>query len=101
MKLDVHEILQEPLITEKITRSAGKAGEGVPKFAFSVHPAANKKQVKSAVEKIFNVHVVRVNVMNVGGKWRRVRYQPGKTADWKKAIVTLKKGEAIDIATQS
>ncbi len=93
MKLSVYEIIQEPLITEKIARESEKLG----KYGFRVHPDANKKQIKSAVEKIFNVHVVRVNSLNNSGKWRRVRYQPGQTSDWKKAIVTLKTGEKIDI----
>ncbi len=93
MKLHLYDIILEPLITEKIT----KVSEKLRKYAFSVHPQANKKEVKSAVEKIFNVHVIRVNVMNYDGKWRRVRYQPGKTAGVKKAIVTLKAGEKIDI----
>ncbi len=93
MKLSVYEIIQEPLITEKIARESEKLG----KYGFRVHPDANKKQIKSAVEKIFNVHVVRVNSLNNSGKWRRVRYQPGQTSDWKKAIVTLKSGEKIDI----
>lgn len=93
MKLNVYEIIQEPLITEKITRETEKSH----KYAFRVHPKANKKQVKSAVEKIFNVHVTKVNTLNNTGKWRRVRFQPGKTADWKKAIVTVKSGEKIDI----
>ena len=93
MKLSVYEIIQEPVITEKIARESEKLG----KYAFRVHPQANKKEIKSAVEKIFNVHVVRVNSLNNSGKWRRVRYQPGQTSDWKKAIVTLKSGEKIDI----
>ena len=93
MKLSVYEIIQEPLITEKIARETDKLG----KYAFRVHPDANKKQIKSAVEKIFNVHVVKVNALNNSGKWRRVRYQPGQTGDWKKAIVTVKSGEKIDI----
>jgi large subunit ribosomal protein L23 len=93
MKLSVYEIIQEPLITEKITRESEKSG----KYAFRVHPDANKKQIKSAVEKVFNVHVTAVNTLNNSGKWRRVRHQPGQTADWKKAIVTVKAGEKIDI----
>lgn len=93
MKLNIYEIIQEPLITEKITRETEKSH----KYAFRIHPKANKKQVKSAVEKIFNVHVTKVNTLNNTGKWRRVRFQPGKTADWKKAIVTVKSGEKIDI----
>ena len=93
MHLSIYEIIQQPLITEKITRESEKLG----KYGFRVHPHANKKQIKFAVEKVFNVHVTRVNTLNNTGKWRRVRYQPGKTADWKKAIVTLKTGEKIDI----
>ena len=95
MKIGLYDVVRTPVITEKISRDSEKLG----KYAFSVHPGANKKQIKSAVEKIFNVHVTRVNTMRNSGKWRRVRYQPGKTADWKKAIVTLKKGEKIDITT--
>ncbi len=93
MKLNMYDVIQEPLITEKITRETEK----LRKYAFRVHPKANKKDIKSAVEKIFSVHVTRVNTCNYNGKWRRVRFQPGMTADWKKAIVTLKAGEKIDI----
>ena len=93
MKIGIYDVIQEPLITEKITRETEK----LRKYAFRVHSQANKKQIKSAVEKIFNVHVIRVNALNNSGKWRRVRHQPGKTANWKKAIVTLKVGEKIDI----
>ncbi len=95
MKLNLFDIVQEPLITEKISKQTEK----LFKYAFRVHPKANKKEVKSAIEKIFNVHVVRVNTLNVSGKWRRVRTQPGKTANWKKAVVTLKAGEKIDITS--
>jgi large subunit ribosomal protein L23 len=90
-----YDIVQEPLITEKITKDSEK----LSKYAFRVHPSANKKEIKAAVEKIFNVHVVRVNTSNVRGKWRRVRFQPGRTADWKKAVVTIQKGEKIDITS--
>ena len=93
MKLDMYNVIQEPLITEKITKETEK----LHKYAFRVHPKASKKDVKSAVEKIFNVHVTKVNTINNSGKWRRVRYQPGKTASWKKAVVTVKAGEKIDI----
>ena len=95
MKLDIYDVVREPVITEKISIQSERDG----KYAFIVHKLANKKQVKSSVEKIFNVHVTKVNVINSLGKWRRIRYQPGRTADWKKAIVTLKKGEKIDITT--
>ena len=95
MKLHLYDVIQEPVITEKITRETEK----LRKYAFRVHPVANKHQIKSAVEKVFNVHVTRVNVMRCMGKWKRVRFQPGKTAEWKKAIVTLKEGEKIDITS--
>lgn len=93
MRLNLYDIILEPVITEKITKDSEKLG----KYAFYVHPKSNKKEVKSAVEKNFNVHVTRVNIMNVSGKWRRVRFQSGLTRAMKKAIVTLKKGEKIDI----
>ena len=95
MSQSFYDIVQEPVITEKITKDYEKLG----KYAFRVHPKANKKEIKAAVEKIFNVHVVRVNTSNVRGKWRRVRFQPGQTADWKKAVVTIRKGEKIDITS--
>ena len=93
MKLNLYDVVVEPLITEKLS----KAAEASNQDGFRVHPQANKKEVKAAVEKIFDVHVDKVNTMNVSGKWRRVRHVPGQTAAWKKAIVTLKKGEKIDL----
>ncbi len=93
MKIHLYDIIREPMITEK----AAKDAEAFGKYAFRVHVDANKKSIKSAIEKIFNVHVVKVNTSCQAGKWRRVRFQPGKTAQWKKAIVTLKQGEKIDI----
>ena len=93
MKLNIYDVIIEPLITEKLS----KAAEVASQFGFRVHPQANKKEIKAAVEKVFNVHVQKVNTLNSFGKWRRVRYVPGQTAAWKKAIVTLKKGEKIDL----
>lgn len=93
MRLNIYDIILEPLITEKLSRAAEKSSQ----YGFRVHPEANKKEVKAAVEKVFDVHVEKVNTLNVSGKWRRVRHVPGQTACWKKAIVTLKKGEKIDL----
>jgi large subunit ribosomal protein L23 len=93
MKLNLYDVVIEPLITEKLS----KASETANQYGFRVHPQANKKEVKAAIEKIFSVHVESVNTMNVSGKWRRVRHVPGQTVAWKKAIVTLKKGEKIDL----
>ncbi len=93
MNLNLYNVIQEPLITEKITKETEKSH----KYAFKVHPKASKRDVKAAIEKIFNVTVTKVNTVNNSGKLRRVRYQPGRTADWKKAVVTVKAGQKIDI----
>ncbi len=86
-------IILQPIVTEK---SMGDA-EGRGKYHFRVHPEANKIQIREAVEALFDVHVLSVNTMNVRGKSRRrsYRHRVGKTAQWKKAIVTLVPGERI------
>jgi len=99
MKLSLYDIVQEPVITEKIASRLAAENPKRKKYAFRVHSKANKKEIRSAVEKYFNVHVADVHTMVMPGKWRRVRFQPGQTPDWKKAIVTLKEGEAIDITS--
>ena len=96
MKINLFDAILRPSITEKVTKDQETLG----KYAFEVHPQANKNQIRSSIEKIYNVHVLRVNTINRPGKWRRVRREAGKTASWKRAIVTLKKGEKIDITTQ-
>ena len=90
--MHLYEILRRPLITEK---SATLQVEG--KYAFEVAGVANKTQVKQAVEKAFKVKVLAVNVMTVPGKERRVGRRIIKTQSWKKAIVTLKPGDKIEI----
>jgi large subunit ribosomal protein L23 len=80
-------------LTEKGTRL--NAAEN--KYFFKVPTAANKQQIKAAVEKLFKVSVLAVNTMNYEGKKKRERTaQYGKTADWKRAIVTLKQGDKIE-----
>jgi len=69
------------------------------KYIFHVATDANKIQIKQAVEDIYSVTVKKVNTLNSHGKWRRVRYKEGKTPDWKKAVITLKQGDKIEIAT--
>jgi len=90
--MDYQDILIEPVLSEKATvlRENGK-------YVFKVIPQATKIQVKEAVGRLFGVKVERCTVMNVKGKNRRVRYKMGKTSSWKKAIVTLSKGEVIKI----
>lgn len=84
-------VLLRPLITEKGTLLAESG-----KYAFQVATAANKLQIKEAVELAFNVNVIKVNVMNMPGKQRRVGRSVGMTREWKKAIVTLAEGERIE-----
>ena len=89
-----HAIIRTLLVTEKGTRLQAE-----DKFLFRVAPDANKIEIRHAVEKLFNVHVVAVNTMSVGGKAKRAGKspRPGRTSDWKKAVVTLKTGEKIDL----
>ena len=67
------------------------------KYTFEVAKNANKYQIKDAVEELFNVKVTRVNTLTVKPKTKRVRYVAGKTRTWKKAVVTLREGDAIEI----
>ena len=92
---DPYQIVKYPLITEKSTILR----EDKNKYTFRVHRRANKTEIKKAIEIIFpDVHVVSVNTLNVNGKPRRFRYnKKGKTPDWKKAIVTLRPGDTIEI----
>ena len=89
-----YDVLKNILRTEKGTRMLPDN-----KYIFRVAKGANKIQIKQAVEEIYNVRVTKVNTVKTRGKWKRLRYQEGKTPDWKKAIVTLKEGDKIDIAT--
>jgi len=67
------------------------------KYVFEIAREANKQQVKQAVEKAFKVKVLAVNVMTVSGKTRRVGRRQVLTQSWKKAIVTLKSGDKIEL----
>jgi large subunit ribosomal protein L23 len=91
-KLANESILIEPVLSEKtnILRETGK-------YVFRVDPRANKFQIREAVEKLFSVHTTACNVMNVAPKPKRLRYRAGYTSAWKKAIVTVQKGEKIAI----
>ena len=92
---DPYEIVRYPLITEKSTILR----EEKNKYTFRVDKRANKIEIKGAIEAIFpDVEVVAVNTLNVRGKPRRFRHnKKGKTPDWKKAIVTLRSGDTIEI----
>lgn len=90
MKLGADQVIIAPVVTEKsnIMREVGK-------YAFRVDARANKPQIMQAVRQLFDVHPVSCNVMKVKGKPKRQRYALGKTAQWKKAVVTLRAGEKI------
>lgn len=78
------EIIIRPVVTEK---SNDELQQG--KYTFEVNKKATKVQIANAVEKLFEVKVLKVNTMTVKGKTKRVGYHVGKTSDWKKAIVTM------------
>jgi large subunit ribosomal protein L23 len=90
--MDPAKIIIEPIVTEKSNqmRESGK-------YIFKVDSRVNKIQIMQAVRELFNVHPVACHVMRVKRKPKRVRYQLGYTAEWKKAIVTLRAGETIQV----
>jgi len=90
--MHLYEVLHRPLITEK-----NSALQAQGKYAFEVAGEANKEQIKQAVEKAFNVSVTQVNVMTVPGKRRRMRGRQVMSPSWKKALVTLKPGDKIEL----
>ncbi|MFL6585014.1 MAG: 50S ribosomal protein L23 [Chthoniobacterales bacterium] len=84
--------------TASLTEKSSLLGEKYNKYVFRVSPRANKIQIKQAVEKLFNKKVVSVNTCNYAGKKKRERRADyGRKAHWKKAIVTLKEGDKIDL----
>jgi len=87
----IYDLIKYPLFTEK-----SKLVED--KYTFAVEKRAKKPDVKKAIEELYRVKVEKINIIKVKGKKKRVRVQTGKTASFKKAIVTLKKGERIEFA---
>ena len=85
-----HHILQNYHLSEKsnLLSTTGR-------YVFRVSRKANKLEVKKAVEKVYDVHVTAVNIVNAKGKSRRMGRTTGRTSDWKKAYITLKSGEKI------
>ena len=91
-EINVYEVLRRPLVTEK-----GTYLQEQNKYLFEVAIGANKPQVKQAVEKAFDVTVESVNLMTVVGKRKRYGRAIAKRPDWKKAVITLKEGDKIQI----
>lgn len=89
-------VLLKPIVTEKMTGQ----GEDLNRFAFKVDRKANKVHIKQAIEEMYQVKVVSVNTMRYGGKsksrFTKAGVVPGKTAAYKKAIITVAEGDTID-----
>lgn len=88
-----YEILKKPLLTEKSV----VARDAQNRYGFVVSKNASKGEIKTAVEKIFNVTVVKINTITVTGKTHRMGRYEGKRPDYKKAFVTLKEGDKIEV----
>lgn len=92
VKLEAHQVLLRPLVTEKGVHRASRNNQ----YAFQIHRDANKLDVKAAVEELFDVKVKKVRTQTRKGKLRRYKFRYGRTADWKKAIVQLHEDHRID-----
>ena len=90
---NVHEVIVRPLVTEKSTDQLERNGA----YSFVVGIDANKVEIAQAVEQLFNVKVRSVRTMRYRGKERRVGRHTGRRAAWKKAVVTLREGDTIEI----
>ena len=93
-KINVYDSILSPLVTEKSTNLSE-----INKVVFKVNSSADKKSIKKSIEKIFKVNVIKINIIN---KQRRIKIARGKKAKvrgYKKAIITLKKGQNIDLTT--
>jgi len=93
-KFNLLDTIVSPAITEKATSLSE-----FNKMVFKVHKGASKNSIKKSIEKIFKVNVVKINTINLKGKTKIVKGKKSSTSGYKKAIVTLKKGQSIDLAT--
>ena len=86
--------IRNPIVTEKATILSEQN-----KTVFKVHEKANKKTIKKNIEKLFKVNVIKVNIVNLKSKIKFKQGKLAKKSGYKKAIVTLKKGQSIDLTT--
>ena len=93
-KINLYDSILNPLVTEKSTNLSE-----MNKVVFKVKSSANKRSVKKNIEKIFKVNVVKVNIINKQRRFKTVKGRKIKVQGYKKAIVTLKKGQNIDLTT--
>lgn len=96
--MDIYHTIVRPIITEKSSHQARSSGEGRGgTYTFEVMAHANKSEIRDAVEKIYNVHVVSIRTQNRLGKARRWKQFYGKTPTIKRAVVTVDKDSLIDL----
>ncbi len=93
-KIHLYDKIISPIVTEKSTNISDQN-----KIVFKVHPNANKKNLKTNIEKIFKVNVTKVNIINKKTRIKLTRGKKVKVKGFKKAIITLKKGQNIDLTT--
>ena len=93
-KLHLYDRILSPLVTEKSTNLSEQN-----KIVFKVPSSANKKNLKTDIEKIFKVNVTKINIINKQNRTKLTRGRKVKVSGFKKAIITLKKGQSIDLTT--
>jgi len=93
-KFNLLNTIVSPAVTEKATSLSE-----FNKIVFRVHKGASKNSIKKSIEKIFKVNVIKINTINLKGKTKMVKGKKSSRPGYKKAIVTLKKGQSIDLAT--
>ena len=93
-KIHLYDKILSPLLTEKSTNLSGEN-----KIVFKVRNSANKKNLKNNIEKIFKVNVTKINIINKQNRTKFTRGRKVKVSGFKKAIITLKKGQSIDLTT--
>jgi large subunit ribosomal protein L23 len=91
--VNLTDIIKGPIVTEKLDR----AREEHHQYSFLVDKAANKTEIRHAVEKLFKVSVVDVRTSIARGKVKRIGKSIGRRPNWKRAVVTLKEGQSIDL----
>ena len=93
-KIHLYDKILSPLVTEKSTNLSDQN-----KIVFKVPMSANKKNLKLNIEKIFKVNVTKINIINKQNRTKLIRGRKVKVSGYKKAIITLKKGQSIDLTT--
>ena len=93
-KINLYDTIVSPVITEKSTNLSS-----LNKIVFKVNDSANKKNLKKNIEKIFKVNITKINIINKRNRTKFTRGRKVKVKGYKKAIITLKKGQSIDLTT--